>query len=50
MRRMKGIMERILWWEEKGVSQCTARFRIQTTKTGRLIGRIQSISTRMECA
>lgn len=49
-RRMKGIMERMLWCEEKGVSQWTARFRIQTTRTGRLIGRIQSISTSTECA
>jgi hypothetical protein len=49
-RRMKGTIETMLWWEEKGVSQCTARLRIQTTRTGKLMGRIQSIRTRIECA
>jgi hypothetical protein len=48
-RNIYGIMERMLWCEEKGVSQCTARFRIQTTRTGRLMGKTHSIMVRMDC-
>jgi hypothetical protein len=48
-RKMYGIMERMLWCEENGVSQCTARFRIQTTRTGRLIGSTHNIVVRIEC-
>ena len=48
-RRMKGIMDKTLWWEEKGVSQCTARLCTQTTRTGMLIGRMHSMRMRIEC-
>ena len=44
----KGIMDKTLWCDENGVSQCTARLCTQTTSTGRLIGRIQSMRMRME--
>lgn len=47
-RRMKGMMDKTLWCDEKGVSQCTARFRIQTARIGKLIGSTQSINNRME--
>jgi hypothetical protein len=46
--RMKGMIERMLWCDEKGVSQCTARLRIHTTNTGRLMGRIHSMRIRIE--
>lgn len=49
-RRMKGIIDNTLWWEEKGVNQCTARLWPQTMRTGMFIGRIQSIRMRIECA
>jgi len=49
-RRMYGMMDKMLWCEEKGVSQWTARFRIHTTNTGKLIGRIHSIRISRECA
>lgn len=47
-RRMKGIIDKTLWCEENGVSQCTARLCTQTTRTGPLIGRSQSMRIRME--
>lgn len=49
-RRINGIMDKTLWCDEKGVSQCTARLWTQTTRTGRFIGRTQSMRMRMECA
>ena len=45
--RMKGRMQRRLWWVEKEVSHCTERLCIQTTRTGRLRGRIQSMSIKV---
>ncbi len=48
-KRMYGRTERRLWGVEKGVSQCTARLCIQTTSTGMLIGKIQSMRTNIEC-
>jgi hypothetical protein len=48
-RNIYGIIERMLWCEENGVSQWTARFRIQTTRTGRLIGRTHNMRVRIEC-
>ena len=45
---MKGIMDKTLWWDEKGVSQCTARLCTHTTRTGILMGRTHSIRTRIE--
>lgn len=47
-RSMKGIIDKTLWCDENGVSQCTARLWIQTTSTGRLIGKTQSISISIE--
>ena len=41
-------MERTLWWEEKGVSQWTARLWAQTRRTMILMGNIQIIRRRME--
>lgn len=48
-RRIKGIIDKTLWWEENGVSQWTAKLCTQTTKTGRLMGRTQSMRMRIEC-
>lgn len=48
-RRIKGIIDKTLWWEEKGVSQWTAKLCTQTTKTGRLMGRTQSMRMKIEC-
>lgn len=48
--RMNGIMDKTLWWDEKGVSQWTARLWTHTTRTGMLIGSTQSMRMRMECA
>lgn len=49
-RRMKGIMDKTLWWDEKGVSQWTVRLWTHTTRTGMLMGSTQSMRMRMECA
>jgi len=49
-RRTNGRMERTLWCDENGVSQWTVRLWIHTTSVGRLIGRIQSMRIRIECA
>ena len=48
--RMNGIIDKTLWCDENGVSQCTARLCTQTTRTGPLIGSSQSMRIRIECA
>lgn len=48
--RRKGMMERTLWCEEKGMNQCTTRLCAQTRRTSTLIGKIQSIRISMEWA
>ena len=49
-RSINGIMDKTLWCDENGVSQCTARLCTQTSKTNMLIGSTQSMRIRMECA
>lgn len=49
-RRINGIIDKTLWCDENGVSQCTARLCTQTTRTGPFIGSSQSMRIRIECA
>ena len=45
---MNGIIDKTLWCDENGVNQCTARLCTQTSRTGILIGKTQSIRIRIE--
>jgi hypothetical protein len=49
-RRRNGMIDRTLWWEEKGMNQCTTRLWAQTRSTKTLIGRIHNMRMRMEWA